>query len=106
MKKSSPKAQPEKGTDSAPKDGGKSKSDRREERRIRNQEHTKRYKERVKSEPLWMEIQFKENEDRIIKLEKEVKSLSKELETSSSAARASKSGSSSEKRPQWFGEPF
>lgn len=53
-----------------------------------------------------MQIQFEENEDRITKLEKEVKSLRKELETSSSSSRASKPSSSSEKRPQWFGEPF
>lgn len=106
MKKSTQKPHTEKRSDSASKDADKSKQDRKEERRIRNQEHTKRYKQRVKSEPLWMEIQFKENEDRIIKLEKDVKSLSKELEASSSSAQPSKPSSSSEQRPKWFGEPF
>lgn len=79
---------------------------RMEQRRIRNLQHSKRYKERVRNEPLWLEIQFKENEDRIRKLESQVTSLTSELSRPSRNLRYGGRPSATEKRPEWFGEPF
>ena len=85
-----------------------------EQRRLRNIESAKRSRERLKNEPEWIEIQMRENEERIIQLEKKIGGLEQELQTSPKKPASSSVRHSihfgnipkTEKRPEWFGEPF
>lgn len=84
-----------------------------EQRRLRNIESAKRSRERLKNEPEWIEIQMRENEERIVQLEKTIGGLEQELQTTpkkpASGVRHSihfGNLNKNDKRPEWFGEPF
>lgn len=80
--------------------------DKSEQRRERNLEHAKRYKERVKNEPLWFALQYEENEDRIRNLERKVRKLTEEATAPPLSRHSHFMEPQHEKRPDWFGEPF
>lgn len=84
-----------------------------EDRRLRNIESAKRSRERLRREPEWLEIQMRENEDRIKVLEKTIGGLEEELNPKprrkterTRHPKHSGKQSSVDKRPEWFGEPF
>lgn len=59
--------------------GGVDRARLLEERRLRNIESAKRSRARIDKESKWIETQMKENEDRIISLEKTIGGLEKQL---------------------------
>lgn len=90
-----------------------------EQRRLRNIESAKRSRERLRREPQWMEVQMKENEERIRMLENTIGGLTKELQKKPKKKNEAVRHSihfgkqaqhhphfHGEKRPEWFGEPF
>lgn len=84
------------------KDGKQKDND---ERKRKNVESASRSRDRLKNETNWMAIQMSENEDRMNKLEREIDSLQKELNTTSKK-KPSKNSSTQKDRPAWFGKPF
>lgn len=75
-------------------------------RKHKTVENAKRYKDRMKNEHRWLEIQAIEKEDRIQQLEGTIQSLSKELSKSPKKRKSKHPPDDQNKRPSWFGDPF
>lgn len=83
----------------------RSREDIIEQRRLRNIESAKRSRARLNNEQKWVQIQMKENDDRMRTLETQVSLLTKELAVPSRKSKKESKGMD-EDRPAWFGEAF
>lgn len=79
-----------------------------EERRRIRVRTAKRHKDRLKDEQIRLTVQAHENEEKLSCLEKTVKELRKELSAPKKVSNNNREFQNeySEKRPEWFGEPF